>query len=182
MAVKGESISNKKTGEKVTWIETAADTNGERLVFLFEVAPKGELPVTHFHPNQTETFEIKEGSIKLNVDGEEKTLRVGEIFTVPENVPHRWWNDSANETVKLIATFRPALNTETFLEQFYGLGNDDKTKPDGTPNFLQLMAMVRKYELFVAGPPVFVQKIMSIVLGTIGRLFGYKSYYPKYSK
>lgn len=182
MAKKGQTIVNKITGEKVTWLETAADTNGEKLVFLFEVAPKGELPVTHFHPEQTETFEIKEGAIKINFNGEEKTLSAGENFTIPEGIPHRWWNDSATETVKLIATFQPALNTETFLEQFYGLGNEGKTKPDGTPDFLQLMAMVRKYQLYIAGSPIFVQKVMSVFLGTIGRIFGYKSYYPKYSE
>lgn len=182
MAIKGKSISNKRTGEKITWIETAADTNGERLVLIFEVAPKGELPVTHFHPNQTETFEILEGSIAFKIGEDEKTFSVGEKFTLPESVPHRWWNPSETDNFKAIVTFQPALNTETFLEQFYGLSNDGKTKPDGTPNFLQLMAMVRKYQLYIAGPPVFVQKLMSFVVGGIARIFGYKSYYPKYSE
>lgn len=50
MAKKGTSISNAKTGEKITWLETAQDSGGKRLVFDFEVAPSGKLPVVHFHP------------------------------------------------------------------------------------------------------------------------------------
>lgn len=77
--------------------------------------------------------------------------------------------------------FEPALNTETFLEQFFGLGKDNKTKPDGTPPFLQIMAMANKYEIYISGPPLAIQKIMSTILGGIARLIGYKSHYEKYS-
>jgi hypothetical protein len=41
MAKKGQTIWNSKTGEKITWIETATDTNGERLLFDFQVEPHG---------------------------------------------------------------------------------------------------------------------------------------------
>ena len=56
MASKNNIIYNKITKEKITWIETSHDTNGERLSFLFEVAPRGKLPVTHYHPTQIERF------------------------------------------------------------------------------------------------------------------------------
>jgi hypothetical protein len=72
-------------------------------------------------------------------------------------------------------------NTETFLEQFFGLGNDNKTKADGTPSFLQIMAMVNEYEIYVAGPPLPIQKIMGVVLGGLARWLGYKKYYSQYS-
>ncbi|MFC4870609.1 hypothetical protein [Negadavirga shengliensis] len=67
MATKGQTITNTKTGEKITWMETAKDTDGKRLVFDFEVKPKGKLPVVHFHPYQQDTFTIKGGifAIKL---------------------------------------------------------------------------------------------------------------------
>jgi quercetin dioxygenase-like cupin family protein len=182
MATKGQSISNSKTGEKITWIETSKESNGKKLVFDFSVAPKGKLPVVHFHPNQTETFDIKSGVFCFKIGKETKQLKAGEKITIDKGVPHQWWNPSDTQTAEMIVTFEPALNTETFLEQFFGLGNDNKTKEDGTPPFLQIMAMANEYEIYVAGPPLPIQKIMGLVLGGIARLLGYKKYYKQYSQ
>lgn len=181
MATKGKTISNKKTGEKITWLETSKDTQGKRLVFDFSVSPKGKLPVVHFHPNQTEIFEIQKGEFCIKIGKETKHLKLGDRIIIDKGVAHQWWNPSESQAVEMKVIFEPALNTETFLEQFFGLGNDNKTKPDGTPPFLQIMAMANKYEIYVDGPPLVIQKIMSVVLGGIARLIGYKSYYNKYS-
>lgn len=180
MAKKGQTISNRCTGEQITWLETAADTGGKRLVFEFSVAPGGKLPVVHLHPEQDEIFEIRKGEFTISLGGENQTLKPGDKLTIPKGAPHQWWNPAA-EPAEMKVTFEPALNTETFLEQFFGLGNDGKTKPDGTPSFLQIMTMVNKYQLYVAGPPVFVQKIMGFVLGGIARLLGYRGFYQAYS-
>lgn len=182
MATKGQTISNNKTGEKITWLETAKETNGSRLVFDFEVSPKGKLPVVHFHPNQSETFVVKKGSFTIRVKGAIKTLNSGDTFTIDKGLPHQWWNESASVTAEMTVTFEPALNTEIFLEQFYGLGNNNKTKPDGTPAFLQIMAMTNEYQIYIAGPPLQIQKIMGFILGGIARLVGFKKFYPEYSK
>lgn len=182
MATKNVSIQNKITGEKITWLETDRDTGGKKLVFLFEVAPKGKLAVRHFHPNQTETFKIIQGKFTVEVAGEVKVLSPGNELTIPKNVPHFWQNESDTEATEMLVTFEPALNTQTFLEQFFGLCNEGKTAPDGNPKFLQIMAMVNEYQLYVAGPPLPVQKIMGFVLGGFGRLLGYKKFYKEYSQ
>lgn len=181
MATKGKTISNIKTGEKITWLETAQDTQGKKLVFAFSVEPKGKLPVTHYHPNQTETFEITSGIFNFTLGKETKQLKAGDLLTIEKGVPHRWWNPSENETAEMIVTFEPALNTETFLEQFCGLCNDNKTNDLGVPTFLQIMAMTNEYQLYIAGPPLPIQKIMGFVIGGIAKLLGYKKYYPQYS-
>jgi quercetin dioxygenase-like cupin family protein len=182
MATKGKSISNSKTGEKITWIETAKDSNGKRLVFDFSVAPNGKLPVIHFHPGQTETFDIKSGTFCLKIGKETKQLTAGEKITIDKGVPHQWWNPSGKEEAKMVVSFEPAQKTEIFLEQFFGLGNDNKTKSDGTPSFLQIMAMANEYEIYVSGPPLAIQKMMGYVLGGMARLLGYKKYYKQYSE
>jgi quercetin dioxygenase-like cupin family protein len=182
MATKGKSIANGKTGEKITWIETAKDSNGKRLVFDFSVSPKGKLPVVHFHPSQTETFEIKSGEFCILIGKETKQLKAGDKLTIEKGVPHQWWNPSDRETSEMKVTFEPALNTETFLEQFFGLGNENKTRTDGTPAFLQIMAMANEYEIYVSGPPLPIQKLMGFVLGGIARLMGYRKYYKHYSE
>lgn len=183
MAKKGNTIHNAKTGEKITWLETAADSGGKRLVFEFEVAPGGKLPAVHFHPNQTERFDLKKGNFTVNLNGKTQTLSPGDNLLIEKGIPHNWWNPSDTETAQMTVTFEPALNTETFLEQFYGLGNTPgKTGPDGTPSFLQIMAMANEYELYVAGPPLPIQKVLSTVLGGFARLIGYKKFYPEFSR
>lgn len=181
MAKKGQTISNAPTGERITWLETAADTGGKRLVFDFSVAPNGKLPVEHLHPRQDETFEVRKGTLSVLLKGEIVHLKPGDGLTIPRGVPHRWWNASDSETAEMQVTFTPALNTETFLEQFFGLGNNGKTKPDGTPSFLQIMAMANEYEIYIAGPPLPIQKIMGLVIGGLARLLGYRKFYPEYS-
>lgn len=181
MATKGVTISNSKTGERITWIETAQDTGGSLLKFQFSVRPRGRLPVVHLHPRQQETFEITKGIFCIKIREEIRTVKPGDIIIIEKGVPHQWWNPSEQDEAEMIITFTPALNTETFLEQFCGLGNDNLTKPDGTPCFLQLMTMVNAYDIYIAGPPLIIQKMMGYVLGGIAGMLGYKKYHEKYS-
>jgi quercetin dioxygenase-like cupin family protein len=180
MAQIGQSIANKITGETITWLETAAASQGKQLRFDFAVRPQGMLPVRHLHPRQEEIFEMKAGTLKVEVNGQIHQLQAGERLSIPKGAPHQWWNEG-NEAAQLTVTFTPALNTETFLEQFFGLCNSGKSSADGTPHFLQLMTMVNAYELYVAGPPLFIQKLMGVVVGGIARLAGLKKFYPEFS-
>jgi quercetin dioxygenase-like cupin family protein len=181
MARRRATIRNTCTGETVTWLETAADTGGKRLAFRLEVAPGGRLPVVHVHPDQSETFVLESGNLAVEVDGKTSTLARGEPFVIAPGAPHTWRNASATEPAVMSVTFQPALNTEIFLEQFFGLGSDGKTGPDGTPHFLQIMAWVNEYQLYLASPPIPIQKIMGWLLGSVARLLGYRKFYPRYS-
>ena len=79
---------------------------------------------------------------------------------------------------------RPALNSEIFFETLYGLARDCKTDENGVPNLLQQAVTlngVNKGEIYLAWPPVPVQKALLAVLAPVGRLLGYKDHYPRYS-
>src|SRR5262245_57599257 len=121
MAKRGTTIHNKRTGEAITWLETAADTGGKRLKFRLEVEPGARLPVTHFHPGQHESFEVEAGALALKLDTGTVELTAGKPYTIAPGIRHTWWNPSATEPAAATITFEPALNTETFLEQFFGL-------------------------------------------------------------
>lgn len=181
MAFKGQTIRNKITGEQVTFLETAADTNGERMKFLLEVEPKGFVTVNHFHPGQEEKFLMQEGELKVQLGKNTMTLKSGEMLTIAAGQSHQWWNISDTNKAKLEVTFTPAGNMETFLEQYYGLANDDRCDANGTPPFMQVMSFSNTYKLYVSGPPLIIQRIMSAVLGPIARLMGYKKFYPAYA-
>ena len=54
----GDVIHNSITGETIRFVETAADTDGERVVIDVLVEPNGFVASAHLHPYQTEVFEV----------------------------------------------------------------------------------------------------------------------------
>jgi quercetin dioxygenase-like cupin family protein len=180
MAKKNQTIHNPVTGEKITWLETSADTGGRYLLFDFEIKQGGKVAVRHIHPLQDETFTIQKGQLKLEMNGHTKIYHAGDMVTVPKGTPHEWWN-SGDGALQMQIRFAPALKTEIFFEQFFGLAHDGKTDHNGSPTFMQIMAMCNEYSIYVAGPPLFVQRLMGTTIGGIARLTGRKKFYPQYS-
>ena len=69
------------------------------------------------------------------------------------------------------------------LETFWGLGSEGKTNRKGVPNLLQLAVIMTEYDdvMRLAKPPWIVQKLLFGVLAPVGRLFGYREWYPEYA-
>jgi quercetin dioxygenase-like cupin family protein len=170
------------TGERIIWRKVSADTRGELLEGDLFAKPGAFVAAAHVHPNQEERFEILSGSLTLRLDGQERMLRPGDVAVIPPGRPHQWWN-SGDEEVHVLGQFRPALRTEIFFETFFGLGQDGKTNRKGLPNPLQLAVLMREYEdeMRLARPPAVIQKIVSVPLAAVGRLRGYRAWYPQYS-
>jgi quercetin dioxygenase-like cupin family protein len=179
MAISNQVIENKTIGDKVKFLVTAADSNGELLRAELWVKPNGEGPPLHYHPVQAETFNIIKGEMNLICDGAKMVLKTGESFTVPPNTPHKFWNGSNAEAVAIVDLV-PALKTEYFIETMYALDMKGKTNKAGLPNMLQFSAMLNECygELFVVGPPIPAQKFMAKVIGGFAKLIGYKGYVP----
>jgi mannose-6-phosphate isomerase-like protein (cupin superfamily) len=93
MAEVGTKIENPTTGEAITWVETAATTDGSLLAFDLELRPDAGLAAEHRHVEQTETFRVLSGRIGISVGGDEQELGQGEEVTVPVGVAHRWVAD-----------------------------------------------------------------------------------------
>lgn len=81
-------------------------------------------PPTHLHPNQDEHFEVLEGELTAVVDGEQRTLRAGDVLDVPRGVAHQMWSSGDGETR---ATWRvtPALKTEEMFRTIAAGGVED---------------------------------------------------------
>src|ERR671916_3388662 len=182
MAKAGEEIYNPVQGDWIVFKETARDSNGELLSAELVVSPRGGNPL-HVHPRQEEYFKAVAGTLSVQVGEELRSLAEGEEAVVPPGTPHRWWNE-ADEEAHVLVELRPALNTETFFETVYGLARDGKTDENGVPNLLQqavTLTGVNEGEIYLAWPPIPVQKIFLAALAPVGRLLGYKDHYPKYS-
>ena len=90
----GDVIHNRITGESIRFVETAADTDGERVVIDVLVEPNGFVASAHLHPYQTEVFEVVEGELTFKVGGETIAATAGESVTVEPGTAHKFWNAS----------------------------------------------------------------------------------------
>jgi len=70
-----------------------------------------------------------------------------------------------------------------FFETFFGLAKDGKTNRKGLPNPLQLAVLMREYEdeLRLARPSHMVQRALFRPLAGLGRVLGYRGWYPRYT-
>lgn len=173
-----DTIENPVLGSRMTFIERSAETGGEYVLIEIVEAPHAQGPPLHIHPQQAETFEVAEGRLNLEVDGEELVLEEGESATVPSGTPHRYWNGS-DEQVRATMELRPAGNFEMFLETAAGLAQAGKVNAAGVPNLLQTAVMLQEHwDVFrLVGPPQWLQKSLFAVLAPVGRLLGYRPYY-----
>ena len=118
MATAGETVVNPATGERVTFVRTAADTGGELLELELVWPRPGERAAAHVHPEMEERYEVREGTAAFRIGDEERTAGVGEVVTVPPGVVHLAWNPT-EEPVHLKVEFRPALRWEEFVVRLF---------------------------------------------------------------
>jgi quercetin dioxygenase-like cupin family protein len=183
MAKAGDELYNPVQGDWMVFGQTARDTGGELMSGELVVAPSGGNPL-HVHPLQEEHFEVLSGTFGVQVGDERRSLGEGEEATVAPGTPHRWFNEDDQQEARVSVELRPALNSETFFETAYGLARDGKTDENGVPNLLQQAVTlngINRGEIYLASPPVAVQKVFLAALAPVGRLLGYKDHYPKYS-
>ncbi len=175
----GDLIENPVTGERVRFIETARETDGEYVLIDVEVDPNGAVAKGHVHPYQTEQFEIVDGTMGFKAGGKTVLAGPGDVVTVEPGKPHRFWN--AGDTVaRFHCEVRPALGFESFLETMFGLAADGKTNASGMPNPLRLAVIANEHFDDVRLPyvPAFLQKAALATGATLGRLAGYTPTYP----
>jgi hypothetical protein len=95
---------------------------------------------------------------------------------------HTAWNAGIDgEKVHALVVIEPALRSEVPLETLAGLARDGKVNGAGVPrNPFRLALLIRDYEdeLYLASPPLFVQRAVFGPLAFIGRLLGYRAEYP----
>jgi mannose-6-phosphate isomerase-like protein (cupin superfamily) len=180
-------------GKRIRFVETAAETDGERTRFemWLDAPPNSHGPMLHVHPAQDEDLEVVTGRLGVRVreptaDGghrfERYALGPGESITVPKGVPHRFWN-AGTEELHLTGEVRPALRTETFMRVTYGLAEHGHSTPSGMPlNPLRLAVVLDRFDdlLWLALLPLWLQQFGVRLLAPVGRLLGYPSEYPQY--
>jgi len=186
MAKAGDVIENPITRERITFLKTTRETNGELLRFEYVVPPRFFIP-EHFHPRQVEHHEVLSGTLRGRVGGQERDYGEGQKVVGPANVPHAWKNPSSDEELHFVSEIRPPLAFETLLETTFGLARDGKTTKQGIPkNPLQIAVLADESRgmVYATRVPVAVQEgflTLLALLASVGRLLGNKARYPEYS-
>lgn len=175
-------------GQRIEFRKTTRETNGESLQLALYMKPKASMR-GHVHPRQEESLEVVSGSVRFRVGGREQSDGAGRVLVIPSGTSHDFWNSGHNEAQVLVG-FRPALKTETFFRDLFGLAQENKKtrRYKQLPyELLQLAVLLRKYKKevypvlrppFVQIVPLFVQRVLFGLffglLAFIGRRLGYK--------
>jgi mannose-6-phosphate isomerase-like protein (cupin superfamily) len=128
----GDIIESPPTGERIVFVQTSADTNGELLVFEHTFRPGGAVALAHRHPNQEERFEVLSGTPRFSMKGVEQNAGKGESVIVPPGTPHLFFNPTDAETVVRIE-LRPALRSEDMFVTLYELARSGRCNTKGIP-------------------------------------------------
>lgn len=180
MARAGQTISNPLTGEAITFLKTARETDGKLLVFDCRVAAGGIPLPAHAHASQHERLIVISGVLGVMRGGTTHTLVAGQHIVLPARVGHKWWNAGEGEVRFRVDVLRPR-RLETALEVVSALARDGRMDPWGIPKDpFELANLVRLSESYVPGVPITLQKLTTAIVSGFGRLLGYDPTFPQY--
>lgn len=85
-----KTVRNPAIGHRITFLQTAIQTNGELLQIMYAVeAPESKPAIPpHLHLQCEERFEVVDGRLGVILDGERRLLGVGEQVLIPPGTPH----------------------------------------------------------------------------------------------
>jgi mannose-6-phosphate isomerase-like protein (cupin superfamily) len=165
------TIENPIEGVQLTFLETAEDTKGARIVVRMVVAPRGGV-MPEFHTKFTETYEMLEGTLAFVLRGEAITLTPGRTIVVPPSTLHALRNESPSPiTIRVVAT--PGTVAERGLRAYFGLCRDGLVTKAGLPKNPFVGALILHQSGTYFPPlPIWLSRIMFATFAVIGRLVG----------
>jgi quercetin dioxygenase-like cupin family protein len=148
---------------------TVRDHSPSELLVEAEYGPGGSPPPAHFHPAHAERFEVLEGELRTVVDGQERTLKTGDVLDVPVGAVHAMWNPGA-EVARVSWASRPAGRT---LEWFRAIDAARRAQPEKEmPSLPVLATLLTRYDdvIRLSQQPRFVVGAALSALSLVGRL------------
>jgi quercetin dioxygenase-like cupin family protein len=125
-------IYNPIQKDYVTFLKTAADTNGESTLVEVELADGGGVGL-HFHKTYSERFDCLEGEVQVQLNNELLILKPGESANAAPNINHLFRNRSG-KPCRFKVELKPASRGfEQSLQVGYGLANDGLCRKNGFP-------------------------------------------------
>lgn len=175
----GPIIENPVYGERIRFLKTVPETNGEYVQYESWIAPGGKVGLPHVHPAQESHFKVLAGTASFSIQGARFRLGPGQELTIPRRTAHCLWNDGDTD-VHLLIEFRPGMLKQEFYETYYGLWRDGKHQLRGM-NIFQWAVMNWAYrqESRPLGEPLW-RRLGLLALAPIGLALGYRAHYSRY--
>ncbi len=168
----GDRLDLSPIGAMFRVIKTGDDTNGRALEMEWELAPMASGTPVHIHPTATESYEVLEGSLDVQINGQWRTIVAGESASVPPGVPHTFRNSAATVS-RVHNVHAPAMRFGEYFESIHKIVVSGAIATDRmTPKAMLFLAtvMVRfKDEIVSVTPPHFVV----VISAALARMLGY---------
>ena len=179
------TIADANTGETLTFLETSAESSGDRVVMRLALAPGTVVP-PHAHPTE-EAFELHEGTVDFQLDGNPIELRPGSTITVPPDRVHGLSNTSDQPAVLgIVAT--PGAEAEYGLRLKFLMSRDGYIPVPGSgppKNVLLGAVVIQRGGLYFPPLPRWLFRLLMASLAALGRWRGREQFlrdrYPEYA-
>jgi quercetin dioxygenase-like cupin family protein len=163
-------------------VEIEDPVRRQRIVFTSEhdvlradvwTAPAGDVP-RHYHPSQTERFEVVSGEVEFKLGGRRRRAEPGERLTAEPGVVHSFKNVGSTEALVRIEA-EPALRLQAFLEEAAALARAGKYSQRGVPHGFRAAAeladLMERYAdvTVMAFPPRALQRLLLAPLARFAR-------------
>jgi mannose-6-phosphate isomerase-like protein (cupin superfamily) len=167
-------------GASVTVLDSPTDPAHAPLLLEF-VVPPGAMPTAaHVHPQQEETYDVREGSLEILVGRSWSNVRAGQSATVPAGTLHAFRNRSGAR-VRFLNEHRPALRFEEYFRTVHRLAEAGEISGGfDVRSVLYASVLMKEYDDTMR-PAGGMQRALISVLAAVGRLLGYKGPYSKNS-
>jgi len=171
-------IVNRYNRETFIFTDPVEDEAFARFDVLLEKGGSGGgNAVAHIHPNSDEHFHVHKGRLLISIDGIEHIADAGETVMVPRGKPHFFRNAHDRDTHATVS-FTPGHKHLRFFINLAAMTvlEPKSFLPSGDVKLLQIALALNAYRghLYIAGPPIWVQKLMYAALSPIAKLMGYR--------
>jgi quercetin dioxygenase-like cupin family protein len=178
MARPGDVLEHPAFGVRITFLETAEQTNGDLLRVEVVLPPHFSMS-EHVHPRQEERHQVLSGTLRARVAGQQRDYYAGEQAVGPPGVPHAWRNPSDHESLRIVSEHRPVLHMELMLEAGSAIARDFATNKKGALKHLLRMAVLMdeiKTDFYFTG--LAMRSLMALLVGLapVGRLLGFRTH------
>lgn len=138
----------------LTFKATGAQTDGAYLL-LEEIARQGKVTPLHAHPAEQETFYMLDGEAIVHLDGNQRSLRAGDLVSVPPGLRHAYLVTS--DLARALILITPGSGAmERFFRQA-GQPASERVLPEAGPLDIERIAAAaeRTGAVEILGPPPF---------------------------
>jgi len=174
-------FANRVTGETFRCISY------DRTSFRFDwlVKPGGYVPFEHVHLHQKESFFVKEGELRILVEGKEHVVGEGQTFSVPKGKRHIAYNNRPSP-LHCVVEYSPGLDTYQFFQCCAGLTIDGDITKNGTVNIPKMLYFTRHMKAkCIARPTNIPAPLFQLALNFFfitGKILGWRKHFEKYTR